>query len=935
MIGQMVSHYKLTEKIGEGGMGVVYKALDTNLDRHVALKFFPESATPSKKDKQRFIREAKSAAALNHPNVCTIHNVDEHEGRQYIVMEYIEGETLREKMDAGSLSSDTSLDYAIQITEALGAAHQKNIIHRDIKPENIMIDGEGRVKVMDFGLAKFKNTGDITKTGDTLGTTAYMSPEQAKGGHVDHRTDIWSLGVVLYEMFGSKKPFLREYPQAVIYSILNEEPERINSLKPELPYKLANAIHKALEKSIEKRYQSAEELNEDLKTIYDPKGYKTRQTGALRSVSALKKRLFSPVPLTALGVLAIIALGLLLILPREKIAFEERDWIMVTDFNNQTKEEDFSLFLNTILEVGLSQSAYVNLYDRQQVLNILSSDLEVSGVKTLTMDVVSKAADEENVSVIIIPAIKQEGDSYLLSAKIRDTESNITREVEPVRAESKDAVLKAMDQFSKRIRLMLGESPSSISDSYTPIVQATTSSLKALKLYAEGMRMRLYDQETGYDLVEQAVELDPKFALAHAELGRHFYINGNRKRGEEHFKKALNEMNRLTLRERLWIRAIVADWRGNREKAIENYKSYLSQYPDDYTGWWRLGYAYLVTGQYQDCIDAYSRVVEFNPNEPSSFINVATCYRALDKNEQALSYYQRAFKINPEAKKGRYVNNEYGFLLVKMGKLEEARETFQLMLSEKDKKAKGLRSLGLLNTYTGHFSEAIDYFKQAALLNRSNGILLSEYRDRMYLARAYKAKGMDSEFSQQLDEIERLLGKMELSPSWLARSGQIFARNGMINQAEEILNRIEKNLGDIVATSGVNRNISEDQAFYHLVKGEIALARKNYAKATESLVIANNIVEIPEVLARCYYKAGEPEKAIEYYRKVISEKNLNSEGQLRWIMAHYRLGEIYEQQEKADEAIKYYEQFINIWENGDEDLVALKEAKSRVESLSI
>ncbi|NGP74997.1 protein kinase [Balneolaceae bacterium YR4-1] len=934
----MISHYKITEKLGEGGMGVVYKALDTNLDRHVALKFFPESATPSPKDKQRFIREAKSAAALNHPNVCTIHNADEFENRQYIVMEYVEGETLRKKMESGPLSISTRLDYAIQIADALKSAHGRQIVHRDIKPENIMIDAEGRVKVMDFGLAKFKNTGDITKTGDTLGTTAYMSPEQARGKNIDHRTDIWSLGIILYEMFSGRKPFFSEYPQAVIYSILNEEPDRIEEINPDLPAGLSTIIHKALEKDPDKRYREVEKLQEDFTEIKQMIGTTASQSassgiGIASSTTGFKERVLSPVPITVVGIIAVILLGFYFFFPNQKIDFEERDWVMITDFENRTDEADFSQFLNTILEVGLNQSAYVNLYNRQQVLNILNNDLEISGVKTLTMDVVTKAAVEENVGVIITPTIEQEDNSYILAANIRDITTGTTREVDPVRAENKDAILKAMDQFSKQIRLELGEPQSGISENYTPIIQATTSSLEALKLYAEGMKLRIYDEQTGYDLVEQAVELDPKFALAHAELGMHYYIRGKRQEGEEHFQKALEQMGRLTVRERLWIRAVVEDWRGDREKAIENYKSYLSQYPDDYTAWWRLGYTYLITGKYQNCIDAYSGVVEFNPDDPSAFVNLATCNKALEQNEQALEYYNRAFEINPDMKKGMYVNNEYGFMLVEMGKLEEARETFELMLSEKDKKARGLRSLALLNTYTGHFSKAIDQFKEAALINKSNGIELSEYRDRMYLARAYKVKGMEEEFNRELEEINQLMENMDLSPSWLASAGQLYARNNMLDKAEEILSRIKQNIGNIVATSAVSRNTNQDQAFYYLLKGEVELARKNFEEARESLVIAHNILEMPEVLAYCYYQTGEWGKAKENYLAVLEEKSLNNETQLDWILAHYRLAKIYEQQENTEQAQSYYQKFMNIWKNGDEDIEKLQEARKRMQIL--
>jgi tetratricopeptide (TPR) repeat protein len=326
-------------------------------------------------------------------------------------------------------------------------------------------------------------------------------------------------------------------------------------------------------------------------------------------------------------------------------------------------------------------------------------------------------------------------------------------------------------------------------------------------------------------------------------------------------------------------------------------------------------------------------VVEYDPNDSSAFINIATCYNALDQNVEALDYFNRAFSINPNWKKGTYVNSEYGFLLVEMGELEQAKETFEIMLDSKDTKARGLRSLALLNTYTGNFSKAIDYFKEAVLLNKSANILLSEYRDRLFLARAYRVKGMKAEFLNEVSEVDSLIGKMDLSPAWLAKAGLLYTRNNMLDKAEEILVKIENNIGDIVATSGVNRNINEDQAFYHLIKGEIALANARHDEAIESLKLAHNIIEFPESLAHVHYKAGNLDTAAEYYREVVREKAINREEQLRWIMAHYQLGKIYEQQQKTDEAVKYYEQFINIWKDADNDIVTLNDAESRLRSL--
>ena len=267
MIGKTISHYKILEKLGEGGMGVVYKAEDTKLKRLVALKFLPQQLTANEADKARFLQEAQAAAALNHPNVCVIHDIQEHGGQQFIVMEYVEGQTLRDKIKDERLKIKDIIDYATQITNALKAAHAKDVIHRDIKSENIMVTSAGKIKVMDFGLAKLKGSFRLTKTTSTVGTLAYSSPEQIQGQDVDARSDIFSFGVILYEMLTGQLPFRGEYESAIIYSILNEEPESIASQRPDLPVELEHIVNKVLEKDYDKRYQNTDKLLRDLKTL--------------------------------------------------------------------------------------------------------------------------------------------------------------------------------------------------------------------------------------------------------------------------------------------------------------------------------------------------------------------------------------------------------------------------------------------------------------------------------------------------------------------------------------------------------------------------------------------------------------------------------------------------------------------------------------------
>jgi serine/threonine protein kinase len=266
MIGKTISHYKIIEKLGEGGMGVVYKAEDTKLDRIVALKFLTPQAIGSDEDKDRFVQEAKAAAALNHPNICTIYEIDEVDGRSFIAMECVEGQSLKERIGKGLLSLDEALDIVLQIADGLHEAHEKGIVHRDIKPANIMLTGKSQAKIMDFGLAKSPGRAKLTKTHTTIGTVAYMSPEQSRAEKVDHRTDIWSLGVVLYEMLTGRQPFAGDYEQAIVYSILNNSPEPVTALRSGLPMDLERIVNKALTKNADARYQHIDDMQVDIKS---------------------------------------------------------------------------------------------------------------------------------------------------------------------------------------------------------------------------------------------------------------------------------------------------------------------------------------------------------------------------------------------------------------------------------------------------------------------------------------------------------------------------------------------------------------------------------------------------------------------------------------------------------------------------------------------
>ncbi len=466
MIGKTILHYKILEKLGEGGMGVVYKAEDSKLKREVAIKFLPHHISANKEERQRFEIEAQAAAALNHPNIATIHAIEEYDNQFFIVMEYLEGSELKEKISKGKLSLDESLDIIEQIAKGLQAAHQKGIIHRDIKSSNIMITQTGTVKVMDFGLAKVRGTSQITKFGTTLGTTAYMSPEQSRGEHVDHRTDIWSLGVIMYEMLAGRMPFKGDFEQAVIYSILNEDPESIVSIKDGIPIKLEQIVRKSLIKDPDNRYQSMDEIIKDLKEI------KNKKEIAAESEKAIA------------------------VLPFENISPDKE-----TDYFADGLAEELIINLSKIKEVKVIARA--NTFQYKETKKDLKTIGRELGVQYLMVGSVRKFKDDLRISVQLIEAVKSTqiwGETYKGKlADIFDIQEKVSKEI----------VEALMVKLSPAEKVNLTKRP--------------TLNAEAFDCYLKGRNLLSSRTKNNLDfailLFEKAVELDPRFASAYAALG--------------------------------------------------------------------------------------------------------------------------------------------------------------------------------------------------------------------------------------------------------------------------------------------------------------------------------------------------------------------------------------------------------------------------------
>jgi len=518
MIGKTISHYKIIDKIGEGGMGVVYKAEDTKLKRSVALKFLTPQALRSEEEKTRFINEAQAAAALDHPNICTVHEIDEANGQTFIAMACIEGQNVKDKIDSGPLKVDEAIDLAIQVAQGLQEAHEKGIIHRDIKSSNIMVTSKGQVKIMDFGLAKLSAAKQISKADTTTGTLAYMSPEQVERSPVDRRTDIWSLGIVLYEMLTRQVPFKGDYKLAVEHSILTEDPEPIIQLNKEVPESLDRIVKKALEKDPAQRHQSMDEV---LTALQEAK--KELEVGKEPDLAKKRERKKERIILVSLaGILALIAV--LLLMPHREVQIPRKIPIGVMFFDNQTGEDKYDYLrkvLADMLITDLGQSRYLQVMTFPRMFDLLKS-LGYEDAEVIDASIGFKLCDLANAHIMVLGSLIKSGETFGINTQVLDVDTKKQLTAYRITGKGEDSILGHMiDDLTDQIKKGLEISAREIQQEGKDITELTTTSLEAYKYYFKGREaaFRMYNQEA-IDNLEKAVALDSAFVEAYDALAR-------------------------------------------------------------------------------------------------------------------------------------------------------------------------------------------------------------------------------------------------------------------------------------------------------------------------------------------------------------------------------------------------------------------------------